>query len=70
MESSQQKPVKLYKDIIQSFSNDPSLYVFDYCSGTASCAVACSALKRNRAIFEKSNPKATLIQRRFSLNDE
>ena len=51
MEYSQQKPVELYKDIMKSFSNDPSLYILDCCSGAGSCAIACSSLKRNCVIF-------------------
>ena len=59
-----QKPVQLYTELINLFSNDKYMYVIDACSGAGSCALACSAAKKNCIVIEKSSIKARLIRQR------
>ena len=60
-----QKPVELYKKLLQIFSTDKTLHIVDTCSGASSCAVASNVLGLKAIILEKSELKVRLIMQKI-----
>lgn len=63
-----QKPKQLYKELINLFSKDKSLHIFDICSGAGSCTLSCVELGRNCVVIEQSLVRARLIRQRVDVH--
>jgi DNA modification methylase len=64
--SRRQKPVLLYKKLLELYCKDTSLHILDVCSGAGTCAVACAADSLKCVILEKSPIKVRLIKQRVN----
>lgn len=59
-----QKPVALYKQLLEIFVDDKSPHVVDACSGVGSCALACRDLGIKCIVLDKCDIKIRLIKQR------
>ena len=60
-----QKPVKLFKYLIKTYTNECDL-VLDNCAGSGTSGVACKNLNRNYIMIEKDPVYCKIIKRRMS----
>ncbi len=60
-----QKPVKLFKYLIKTYTNEGCL-VLDNCAGSGTTAIACMELKRDYILMEKEPKYYDIIQKRIT----
>jgi hypothetical protein len=62
-----QKPIALYKKLLEIFCADKTLHTVDACSGAGSCGLACADEGLKCLIMEECDIKIRLIKQRLQL---